>query len=119
MGPHIELKVKIGDLITHIQNNKTKHVEEYKRARQEYFSRLQEKLRDLTTSAANFLDGNYNINLVPPVDAAKNYDKYIGFLSMSTETEMTISSDDYACFVEDNWTWAQAAKLSNAVYINN
>lgn len=115
---NIEVSVKISDLIECLRDNKKKHLAEYEVARTEYFAALKRKLRDLSKSLKNeeFRKDNYNVNLNPPVNASDMYEQYIKMLSMSQETEMKISTHEYQCFVEDNWSWAIAAKTSNAFY---
>jgi hypothetical protein len=114
----IEIEVKVSDLINALKINRDKHVEEYAEAVKNYMSELTTRLKVLTKSVKNneFRSDRYQITLAPPVDAKKMYDQYINMLSMSQKDTMNISTHEYQCFVEDEWDWAKAAKVTNSFY---
>ena len=115
---NIEVTVKISDLIEYLKSNREKHIKEYEEAKKEYFVSLKKKMRELSKSLKKeeFRKDNYNVNLQVPVIACDMYDQYIKMLTLSQDTEMKIDTHEYQCFIEDNWSWAVAAKSVNLTY---
>lgn len=115
-----ELKVivKVSDLLDALKKNFEAHKEEYVVARKVYYETVADKLRELLANAEKELtpSSGFYINLNPPVDNTKMYEKYIGFLSMSQTDEIEISVEEYENFVKDEWNWATNAKVSNSFY---
>ena len=40
-----------------------------------------------------------------PKDHTSDYDRVIGMLGMHTGDEFTLDEREYACYVDDNWSW--------------
>jgi hypothetical protein len=101
----ITIELKPSDLEDALKKNKSKHLEDYKKAVSVYFADLQ---REITTIEAlvqaKDLDSEHTINLVKPINNEKLYDKYIGFFSMHIKPSVEISAEDYGCIVDDNWS---------------
>lgn len=110
-------KVSKTDLLSRLQTNRTKHISEYKAVRTEFRRRattlLQEKL-DLARAEKPF---NLRFDLIVPRSHEREYDKVIGLLTMTTETTIDISPQDYAQFVLDEWNWKEEFNASNRAYL--
>lgn len=48
-----------------------------------------------------------HFNLKVPVSHAKDYEQVIRMLEMSTDETVTLESDEFACYVMDDWGWKQ------------
>lgn len=113
------VKVKISGLIAALKKHKERHQEDYKKAVIVYFDDIAEAIDKQKTAMINKdLKHNFSLSFLKPVDNTTLYDKYIGMFEMSVEPELTITTEDYGCIVDDNWSWAISASMTNAVYSN-
>ncbi len=111
------VKVRPADLIEALRRNKAEHLEEYAKAVKVYLLDLRHKFSDLMEKAeAGDLTADYDVRLNKPVDNTKLYDKYIGMFTLATDEVIEISTEDYGCVVDDNWSWAVMGKASNSFY---
>lgn len=114
---NITIKVKVADLINALESNKAAHLVDYVEAQKGYFESLIKKSSSnlKAAKAANF-EYDYNINLAKPILLEKTYDQYIGMFKMTTTEFLDIDSEQYRCFVEDQWQQAIYAKTINSSY---
>lgn len=57
-----------------------------------------------------------SIDLMEPSDHTKDYDRAIGMLEMSQDTDIQLSERDYNSYVLDDWAWRQQFLYSNSSY---
>ena len=93
-------------LLEKLRENRTQHVVVYKDALIKYRKKAGERL----TSTLKKIESGRKFTLafadIPkPVSYEKEYDKVIGLLEMSVEDETEITSNEYSCYVLDDWTW--------------
>jgi len=114
----LSIKVSIETLISHLEKNKEAHIQNYEVATKIYFEDMRTSLRDMLESARNneFRDDCFAIHLRVPVNEEAKYDKYINMLKMAEEPTITIGTDEYDRFVEDQWDWAIGARNLNNLY---
>ena len=119
MNQNLSMKVciKKADLIAALEKNKKRHLDDYEKAVSVWFDDLRDKFTTLQASVeARDQKADYRVNLTPPVNNEKLYDKYIGMFTLATEDVIEITAEDYGCIVDDNWDWARQATISNAFY---
>lgn len=51
-----------------------------------------------------------------PVSHAKDYEQVITMLEMSVDDKITLESDEFACFVMDDWDWKAEFKQVTNLY---
>ena len=51
-----------------------------------------------------------------PVDARDMYNEYISILENSAAETIKLSTEDANAIINNKWTWAEAAKLTNSTY---
>lgn len=114
---NISIKVKPATLITALQKNKSKHLEDYQKAVVVYFEDLEKRIKSLLEKAQEKdIKYQYYLSLPIPINNEKLYDKYIGMFAMAINETIEISSVDYGCIVDDNWDWSVSASTINALY---
>lgn len=57
--------------------------------------------------------------LAAPEDHTSEYDRAIAMLEMSVDTNIVISDQEFAHFVQDIWRWSQEWAASNLRYVGN
>lgn len=56
------------------------------------------------------------ISLTQPQDQTKDYDRAIGMLELSLDTEISLPETDYRNYVLDEWNWKAQFLSSNVAY---
>lgn len=122
-----EVKVRRDDLLVKVRENKEKHIREYKEAcegyRQQALVKIDEVTKHLVQKVQSLKEGEYiglasiTFGLDVPQSHEKDYDQVIAMLEMSVDDLLTIRSDEFACYVMDDWDWRADWKMSNSKYI--
>ena len=118
MNQNIKITVPKAELIKHLKANKEAHIQDFTEAKEEYLKRVKTHLQDALANANDgiFMKNNFNHNNHQPIDKSKEYDKYIGMLEMAKEDELTIDTEQYECFVNDEWHWIAQSKTISQMY---
>lgn len=113
-----EVKIKRDLLLERVQANRKKHRDLFLAAQEgfkkEVIRRLEESLKD-AQAGKRF---NAFWQLPEPIDQTADYDRVIEMLIMSIEDTVTLSSQEFDCYVMDNWTWKQNVTVRNMSYTN-
>lgn len=110
-----DVKVRRKELLEKIKDNKEKHIKEYEEAvrgyKQAALNEIQKGMDKLRKQVEN-LEGGEMIRLAAvsfslpyPESHEKDYNQVIAMLEMSVDEELTIKSDEFACYVMDDWDW--------------
>lgn len=115
-----KVKVKKSTLIAALVENRAQHLEMYNEAfegfKQEALKVTRKTLREMNTAKSPKEIKMY-LDLTPPVNNLKDYDRAIGMLDMSIEDEVYISSKEYQQYVQDDWGWKESFLTSNTKYL--
>lgn len=110
-----EVKVRRDELLVKIRENRIKHVAEYDEAVAGYkeaaaeaidsaTAKLKRQVEELRAGEVIALTA-VMFNLRVPQNHSKDYDQVIAMLEMSVDDELSIRSDEFACYVMDDWDW--------------
>lgn len=110
-----KVKVKRDELLKTIRENREQHCQDYLEAMEGYREAFAEALREAASiiavrQARLEEEGSVNpkaiaFELTRPESHEKDYDQVICMLEMSVDDELEISSDEFACYVMDDWDW--------------
>lgn len=112
------IKVDKKELITILENNLNKHIDEYNEAVDGYHD---EVTKALTEALSKAIDGEAyitRIDLNKPVSNTESYETIIGMLKLDTTDIIELSEYEYKQYVQDNWDWSRHTKAINATYLN-
>lgn len=122
-----KVKVKRDDLLVKIKANRVTHIAEYKTAcdgyREMALERIEEISQELKDRISSLKKGQVialvqvQFGLAVPVSHEKDYDQVVAMLEMSVDSELEISSDEFACYVMDDWEWKEQFRNSNTAYL--
>lgn len=109
------IKVKTKDVISALKENKQKHIEEYKKAKEAY--RL-EGLEQLEQIKKDLEDGEtqLRLNLVEPIDRTEMFDDFIRMFEMEVENEIEMETEEFKLYVLDKGSQSEDARFSNSIY---
>ena len=125
----VNVDYSVAFLISQLEINKAKHIEEYKQAlvvyeqdRLSLLKEIQKEAKVLTTvDTKDNRDRLYRLNhsfynLKLPVNAEKTYDTYIGLLKNTVSENVNLGISDANAIINDEWDWAVSAKTTNYSY---
>lgn len=120
------VRVKKEDLLGKIKANRESHIREYKEACAGYkdaaLAKIDEVFDELKDRIANLKEGHVielvavHFGLEVPVSYESHYDRAIGMLEMSLDTEVEITSEEYQQYVMDDWQWKESFTTTAASY---
>lgn len=119
MHQNLEIKIRVAPatLVQALETNKAKHFADFEKAKAVFFDEVQDELKKLLKKAKEASElKTVHYRKEPPINNEKLYDKYIGMFRMATDETIEISSEDYGCIVDDNWSWALTASVLNGAY---
>ncbi len=121
-----EVTVRKEELLKKVRANRTSHIAEYLEACEGYrakaLAKIDEVFGDLKAKVESLKDGqvialmHVTFGLEVPQTHEKDYDQVIMMLEMSTEDTVKLASDEFACYVMDDWDWKKDFLLSNSRY---
>lgn len=118
--------VKKDEILKTIKENREKHIAEYKEAVEGYkeaaieaienaVDKLKKRINDLEDGEVLELAA-IQFDLPVPRDHSQSYDLIIGQLELDINDVVKIRTDEYACFIEDQWDWKPAFMAINSRY---
>ena len=121
-----ETKVKTADLLVAVRENMTKHIEAYKEACAGYCADALKGIEDMKNALDSQIEGlskgvvakievSYP-RLPVPESHEKDYTQVIRMLEMSVDETTTLKSDEFACYVMDDWGWKESFMNTNSMY---
>jgi len=104
-------------LIVVMTENREKHRDAYETAFDGY---CKECIKVLEENLAQFKAGTRK-RLVwteaAPEDHTKDYDRVLQMLEMSVDDEIDLLSNEFECYVQDDWGWKERWSTSNSKYM--
>lgn len=116
-----KVEVKRDEVLKRIEDNLQKHVADYKEAVVGYKQESLKLLDELRKKVNDNLPDNspmvpLYLALDLPVSHENDYKQVIEMLKMSVQDTVTLESDEFACYVMDQWKWKQAFTATNSRY---
>lgn len=111
-----DIKVKKDELLNTLIKNREEHERIYKEAVEKYKKALVVYLKKMTSRAEAGKRINHHINLVIPTHNIKDYDRVIGMLKMSVETEISLTENEFSQYVLDDWSWKSTFASNTQAY---
>jgi hypothetical protein len=121
MGKPIEramkrtIKVKTKEVISALRENKQKHIQEYKKAKEAYKLEGLEQLEQIKKDLENGKT-ELHLNLVEPVDRTEMFDDFIRMFEMEVEDEIEMETEEFKLYVLDKGSQSDNARFSNSIY---
>jgi len=125
--------VKRTELLEIVRKNREQHIADYQEACQGYreaavdaiTKRISEISKDLGDILQTLSNGTVvrisphvglSFNLTVPESHVKDYDQVIRMLELEVDETVKLQSDEFACFVMDDWDWKDAFTQSVGTY---
>lgn len=132
--PMRKITVNKVELLKKLEENRVKHIENYKQAVVEYKSACLADLEDKKNVVVKALDSlkkkieasnkpvNMNVDenlyfdLQPPVSHEKEYDEIIEVFRMEVNDNVELDSIEFHQYVSDNWEWKNELENQRTFY---
>ena len=121
-----KVTVKKSELLEKVLANRALHIKEYSEACDGYRVKALEKIDEvfggLKAKIGELKEGqtiallSVTFGLDVPQTHEKDYDQVLEMLRMSTDDTTELQSDEFACYVMDDWDWKQEFTMSNRRY---
>jgi len=113
------VKVNKEDLLATLEENRVKHVADYKEAMTEYRKAAVIEVTAMLKQAKSKSEPITRAIKAPePVSYEKSYATAIRMLTMSVDDVIELGEHEFKQYVEDEWTW-QASFTSNTLMYKN
>jgi hypothetical protein len=114
-----QVTVRKQDLLAKLRENRKEHHNIFLEAQKSYREaaiKLLDQQLALARNGSPFMLSRI-VKLAEPQDHTKDYDRAIAMLEMSVGDTITITAQEFANFVEDNWQWTYQWAASSLQYV--
>lgn len=99
-----------------LKTNREEHAEIVAEAREGYVEQARKALEKRLGQIKEGKVVNLTFSLNPPQDHTEDYDTVIKMLEMHVEKTVTLDSQQFRQYVEDNWNWKSGFIVGSARY---
>lgn len=103
-------------LLEVIKKNREEHVKVFDEAQDGYRKAVIAALEQNLSDAKAGRRIQTVVDLIPPVNQTKEYDRAIRQLEMTIDTNIELTERDFSQYVMDEWNWSRQFFLSNSAY---
>lgn len=111
-----KVTLKRTELLSALQENRTKHAAEYAEAYEGYKIAFVKEAEKLLARAKEGKFDMQTIALAAPQDHTKDYHRVIRMMEMCTADEIIVSEHQFSQYVLDEWGWQRDFKAISAAY---
>jgi len=110
------VKVHKKELLGILQKNRDEHRKIFEEALAGYHAAAIKALAERVEEAKNNQRVNLQFTLEQPKDQTKQYDRVIRMLEMSVHDKVSLTQQEFANYVMDDWSWMGQFLNSNSNY---
>lgn len=110
------VNIKRTELLQTLTTNRNAHRKIFLEAQAGYRKMAIRELDAFLSQAKTGARIQRSLTLVEPVDQTKEYDRAIRMLEMSVDETISLSEQDFQCYVMDEWRWKGQFTSSNIGY---
>ena len=101
-------------LIEQVVINQEKHLKTFQKAYENYCRKLETMLHDHLVEVKTGTTDRVYISESPPTKHTKDYKRVVGMLTASIDDDITLTAEEFASYVQDDWHWKQEWSTSIA-----
>ena len=112
------VKVKKHELLSVLNENLVKHVDDVHEALELRRKEMKEYFTDAISKMERDegYDAKENINFPKPSDSSNDYKKAIRMVEMTQDEIIELSEEQFDKLVMDDWDWKSALAMTSAIY---
>lgn len=104
-------------LLAALKENRAKHGEAFKKAKEGYIKVTTQQLEDYVRRLADGDLLEHRFINAPPEDHTGDYDDAIDMMEWSTDDAIELSQSQFVQYVKDDWGWKNSWVASNTMYV--
>ena len=105
------------ELLPIVIENKQKHDNIYNAAVSGYWEKAEEILNTKLDKVKKHEQIDNSLGLTYPSDYSNDYNRVIRMLELSAENKIILSSNEFDCYVRNQWVWRNSFLGTNTNYI--
>ena len=109
-------RIKKDELLKILHENCKEHRETVTEALEGYKNTMIVYLEGMIESVKSGRQVEHHISLVQPMDQTTEYKRTILMIEMTQDDVIELSAEEFANFVQDDWSWSHQFLASNARY---
>ena len=113
------VKIDVKQLLSHLIENRAKHVIDFDEAMVGYRKAMIDSLTVKLKAAKKEEDVEHTIRVTRPTSYLDSYDEAIAMLEWTTQSEVELDRLEFKQYVLDEWAWKQAFTATSAMYKSN
>lgn len=110
---------KTADIKRRVTENRSKHRQAVETALEKYRELAIEELDNMLADARHGRKIRRAIQLIEPMDMTASYDRVLDMLELTTSVEITLTQQEFAQYVRDEWEWRDQFNFSNSRYLGD
>lgn len=109
-----------------IKANRLTHIVDYKEAVEGYIQEVKRRTSEVIDDLQNQLNavvageikliGPQHMNLTLPVSHESDYDTVLEMMDMEVKDQITLTTDEFTCYIKDDWDWKKDFTRVTSVY---
>lgn len=111
------IRVNKVTLLEKLRENRAKHRQQFDEAAEGYREKAIEVLTERLDEARKGKLPAMVFHMPMPINQTAQYDRAIGMLEMSLDTEIDLEEHDFQQYVQDEWGWSAATTATNSAYL--
>lgn len=114
-----EVKIKRDELKQIVAKNRAEHRDIFLKAQEKYREEVIKELDAMLAEARAGRKVRRHIQLIEPTDYTAEYDRLLRMLELSTDDTVSLTEQEFTCYVMDEWGWSRAWAVSNSRYVSS
>jgi hypothetical protein len=111
-----KLKFKKDDVLKTLVKNRTEHLQIVKENQKGYREKFEKMLLQRLSDLREGKKVNTHFDLRFPSSHVDDYDRAIEMLQMCVDTEVTLSQQEFQCYMRDKWSWQADYLVASSAY---
>lgn len=113
-----EFTFDLQKVLNKLKENMEIHKKEFKELLEKNTAHVHKEIRELATQTEAYPDISKLKQAVQgkPVDHTVDYERLIAILSMTNQSEVTLTTSEFDRYMNDNWEWKETFTLQKTMY---
>jgi hypothetical protein len=110
------VNVDRNQLLKKLEENRTKHIEEYTEAKAGYLEAVIKRMKENLRKAVKTGVVEHTIMLTIPTSHESDYDTAIAMMEYSVDDQIKLMHNEFESYVLDKWTWSAQFSGATSMY---
>lgn len=117
------VEIKREDVLAKLYENRKTHEHDQSKALKVWSGKIKDRLESILTQLTKGETPQDVRDLVrdleKPTDVLQAYDDAISMIEMDIRPTITLTAEEFKCYIQDRWSWKQNWSASNSKYLGH